>query len=227
MMLSNLWSLVEGLSPVDFKLLVIGCAVGLLSGPVFILWNQSVEYATAVGVMWCISATVGAFVGINVWRFILRGFDRWAGVLKDRAESSTGHESNPGTEPVQLSRKARWLMLILSSCIYASLFGLSGLAIQAIATTISLAVGLFNIGVFVPGMVVGFGAAFFGLTGLSVFFWYWNRQLCRLEKQPTVEVPATAMVPSFERLDQAFRRPRLIVHKMTGVKERFGEEITA
>lgn len=214
-MYSKAWTITRLFIPVEFRLIIFGVSIGVLTG-LLGLRTETPEVATAWGLAASVSLCLGCWLGTNLWLLTLRVFRLWSVSLMKRLEdlepklAPTAEDTQDGTSIVNVSI----IEIIFFSLVPA---GLSAATIGAIFAIIDLRVDLYGAMAYVPSLCVGLGCALLGLAGQSFYLWQDTRRVARLERRlesAEMVAPVTLQTP---RLERAISKASSIVCKLTGV----------
>ena len=228
-MYGKAWTITRLVIPVEFKLIIFGVSIGVLTGLVG-LRTETPEIATAWGLAASVSLCLGCWLGINLWLLTLRIFGLWSVSLMKRLEAlkpklvPTAEDTSAGAGSVNISI----IEIIFFSLVFSLVpAGFSAATIGAIFAIIDLRVDLYGAMAYVPSLCVGLGCALLGLAGQSLYLWRDTRRVARLERRlESLEAtaPVTLQTP---RLERAISKATSIVCKLTGVGCLAGDKTAA
>ena len=221
---------IKTIFPADFRLVLYGWVVGLVSGAVFL--RESVELATAVSITSFLAVSVGGFLGIKLSFLIMKGFLAWIHSIEGRmhvldsrlAQLANSREAGETAQPPPASGFPI-VKLLVASAVCGVIIGTSA------ATAIFIELGVEMLGplVYLPGLCVGLALALFGIGGQAFQLMTVDRGITRMEKEldaitlgncaPAKEVP--------RRMDGAIKNTQSVLRKITGVREGSAEPATA
>ena len=228
-MIRALRKAIKTIFPVDFRLVLYGWIVGLVTGGIFL--RDSVELATAVSITSFLAVSVGGFLGIQLSFLVMKGFLAWIRsidgrmhVLDSRLAQLTNSRKAGGTSQPPPAGGFSIVKLLVAS-------GVCGVIITTSAATaifIELGVAMLGPLVYLPGLCVGLALALFGIGGQAFQLMTVDRGITRMGKEldtitlgncaPAKEVP--------QRMDGAIKNTRSVVCKITGVCVGSAEPVT-
>lgn len=215
----GLWASAKSATPVDARLVIIGCVCGLAVGAIAIPdWDA----ARAIGLKVFIACALGSWVAVNLWNLLSRIFWKWSASQTNRIARLQSiypdiFESASQKEPARPDRLGKLLLAAYPFWISMKAVGMSLLTTQAFLLLIEVGTsGIkywdLQIGIVIIGVVI----TAISIFGQSVPFWYTDFRLTKIERH--LGNVATAPIGLPDRLNQAAKGPQWWVYKITGVR---------
>ena len=157
---------IKTLFPADFRLVLYGWVVGLVTGGVFL--RESAELATGVGITSFLAVSVGGFLGINLSFLVMRGFLVWIRSIDRRIhvlDSQLAQLTDLREAEETLQQPPSGGFSIVKLLVASTVCGVIVTTSAAIAIFIELGVTILGPSVYLPWLCVGLALALFGIGG--------------------------------------------------------------
>lgn len=214
--------------PIPIPLLAVAVASGLAVGGLYL--GKSVDLATAVGIVVCISVSVGSWLGIRLYLAVAKFYTAWLDAINRRiadvasrlppvSSISDGHNSQRprGSIALQLAANSIYatplcFAMFTGNAIMAALWA----QIDPVGAILPLGVALSN-----------FVALVFVIAIQSLYLWRLQRQVATLEQllSRIDSVPPVAL--RIQVLNRNISRTARIVRRLTGISQTATEQATA
>ena len=227
-MCRQMWTFVRKVTPVEIRLVVVGVVFGLATGAFRL--GQSVDEATAIGIATCFAMTVGAWLGLNLYFLVSRGYTAWLATIRKRIEAVEARMA-PVMEPVggDYGKQARGSAMarLTAYSFYVSPLCFVALAYSVIMTALRVQIDY-------PGATVSFYIALVSLSVLilihvaqCLYFLRLNMMIASIERRLN---RVQSVSPAARRADVLYgniNRTDRIVHQIGGVGKSIAERTTA
>jgi hypothetical protein len=79
------WNLIRKTFPVSIWVIVVAVAFGLCHGSFYL--DESLDLATAIGIVGFVSISLGPWLAVNLHRLLMRGYAAWIAAISHRIEA--------------------------------------------------------------------------------------------------------------------------------------------
>lgn len=223
-------TIAEKVIPADYRLIVYGWIIGMLTGIAFV--GDSVDFAAAIGIAAFLTVSVGGFAGVRTSLLIMRGFRVWIDSLRDRTralESRLHPVAHQPENDTTTANPAAGGFSVARLCVIATVLGTTMMAQGAVMAIIQLGVDLggpiWYAALLIPGSVL----TLFGVVGQVLALTLVSLAISNIEKHlNAVEagIPTPVAMRPY-RMDLAISSTQSWVCKLTGVCESGAQRIAA
>ena len=227
-MFTRIASFVRKTFPIEFRLLAVSVAIGLLSGAFYL--GESTDLATAVGIAAGFSCALGSWLGTRLYLATARLFISWIDAIRkrvadlepqlmpaERPENSDGRK-NP--------RRSLMMPLVLTSA-YITPVCFVTVTTGAIGAILSTQLdALFMVG-WLTATLSGLGALILVVAIQALYLWWIQRQVASFQRYLTPVQPVLPDALPAAILDHNISRTEQIVRKLTGIGQTATEQTTA
>ena len=207
-------------SPIEFRLVAVAIAIGLLCGAPYL--RESPDLATAVGIVAGVSCAIGSWLGIRLYLAAARLFISWIDAIRKRAavlEPRLIPAERPGNAAGRHNQRRSLVMLIVLISVYATPVCLAVSTTGAIGTILSTQLGSSFVAALLPATLSSLGALVLVVAVQSCYLWRVQRRVASPQRylaqvQPVLPDPLPAEV-----LDSNISRAERIVRRLTGISQ--------
>ena len=213
------WKTFNKASPIDFRLLLYGVVVGIISGSFRL--GDSIDEATAQGITAMIHITVGIWLGLKLCHFALlpveKGVDSLVGRVTTLASRLGLRDSTEQTSQPQSLAKSAWLTIV-RSCVFMAPLGAVFMTSMAVAIGIELRTGLSGTIPYVFWVALWSGALVSSLSIGIQYAYLWNagRELAGLEQRLDSVDSIDGFTWNTSKLGRTFSNTHSFWYKLTG-----------
>ena len=214
--------------PVEIRLIAIAVAAGLAAGAFYL--NESVDLATAVGIVVCFSAAVGGWLGLRLYLMTARFFISWIDAIGNRIASLESRLTQAGLlnrdEDYGKPRRSLAMHIVLISA-YATPVCFVTVTTNAIATALSTQLGPHFAVAHLAITLSGAGALVLVVAVQSLYLWRLQQQVAsfkQLLKRIDSVSPVTLKV---QVLNRNIDRTERLVRLLTGISKPIAEQAAA
>lgn len=179
---------ISEMSAVDIRVVIYGVIGGLIMGATRL--GDSVDQATALGLVVAIEISVGLWLGTKIWLLTLRAFTKWLTRWTDSLEKRvvamksllTRTTEAPRAEyPDRRSNSVTTRLAVW--CIALTPIGIALLTIGAISAIMDIRFDIHSTVFYLPGLIIGATLAIAGLLPLCVRLFVIECQVRGLENR--------------------------------------------
>ena len=227
-MFTRLASFARKASPIEFRLVAVAVATGLLSGAFYL--DESQDLATSVGIVAGFSCAIGSWLGIRLYLAAARLFISWIDAIRKRAADLEPRQipaERPGNAAGRHNPRRSLVMLIVLISVYATPVCLAVFTTGAIGTILSTQLGSSFVAALLPATLSSLGALVLVVAIQSCYLWRVQRRVASSQRylaqvQPVLPDPLPAEV-----LDSNISRTERIVRRLTGIGQPAAGQTTA
>ena len=215
-------------SPIEFRLVAVAIAIGLLCGAPYL--RESPDLATAVGIVAGVSCAIGSWLGIRLYLAAARFFISWIDAIRKRAadlELQQIPAERPGNAAGRHNQRRSLVMLIVLISVYATPVCLAMSTTGAIGTILSTQLGSSFVAALFPATLSSLGALVLVVAVQSCYLWRVQRGVASSQRYLTRVQPVLPDPLPTEVLDSNISRAEQAVRWLTGIGQPAAGQTTA
>ena len=223
-MFTQMTSFVRKTFPIEFRLLAVSVAIGLISGAFYL--GESTDLATAVGIATGFSCAIGSWLGTRLYLAAARLFISWIDAIRKRVadlEPQLMPAECPGNAAYRKNPHRSLVMPLVLISAYITPVCFVTVTTGAIGAILATQLDtLFVVG-WLTATLSGLGTLILVVAVQSLYLWWIQRQVASFQRYLT---PVQPVLPA-EVLDHNISRTEQIVRKLTGIGQTATEQTTA
>ena len=227
-MFTRLASIAQKAFPIEFRLIAVAVATGLISGAFYL--DESRDLATAVGIAACFSCAVGSWLGIRLYLAAARLFISWIDAIRKQVadlEPRLIPAELPGNTGGRKNSRRPFGMRVVLISVYATPVCFVTATTGAVCSILSTQLGSHFVAALLTTTLSGLGALVLVVAIQSWYLWRVQRRVASFQCCLTQVQPVLPDALPTEVLDSNISRTERTVRRLTGIGKPIAEQAPA